>query len=312
MFNSTHTLAGLALSRTGLDRWTPHATWTAVIASNLPDIDIITQLGGTASYIAYHRGITHTLLGVPLLSLLLAGVMWKISGNFARTFIIAVLVMATHPALDYANTYGIRPFTPIHDTWYYGDALFVIDPFLDSILAATLVAGNYFKVKRRGVAMAGLGVALVYIGVRVQLRDIAREHLSEFTASVVGFQRSAVSPRMETPFVWTGIVETSEADFSVAIDVIQGVTAELARMPKGDLSPTIEHARSARAARVFMGFARFPFVRVDQLESGYRVHFLDFRFYRETTGTAFGAEILLDKSLRVISEEMGFTQRVND
>ncbi len=50
MFNSTHTLAGFALSRTGLNRWAPYAAWTAVIASNLPDIDIVAQFGGAASY----------------------------------------------------------------------------------------------------------------------------------------------------------------------------------------------------------------------------------------------------------------------
>ena len=40
MFNSTHTFVGLAIARTGAEKWVPHATITAVIASNLPDIDI--------------------------------------------------------------------------------------------------------------------------------------------------------------------------------------------------------------------------------------------------------------------------------
>ncbi len=39
MFNSTHTLVGIALSRAGLNRWSSHATATAVVASNFPDLD---------------------------------------------------------------------------------------------------------------------------------------------------------------------------------------------------------------------------------------------------------------------------------
>ena len=39
MFNSTHTLVGIALSRAGLNRWSSHATATAVVASNFPDVD---------------------------------------------------------------------------------------------------------------------------------------------------------------------------------------------------------------------------------------------------------------------------------
>ena len=69
MFNSTHTFVGLAIARTGLDDWVPRAAITAVIASNLPDIDIITGFSSTATYLEYHRGITHTFVGVPLLAL---------------------------------------------------------------------------------------------------------------------------------------------------------------------------------------------------------------------------------------------------
>ena len=87
MFNSTHTLVGFALARVGLDRWAPHAVWTAVIASNLPDIDIATEFHNTATYIAYHRGITHTVVGVPLLSLALAGVMHAISRKLLAPFV---------------------------------------------------------------------------------------------------------------------------------------------------------------------------------------------------------------------------------
>src|SRR5262245_32190440 len=130
MFNSTHTLVGLTLARAGLDRLAPHAVWTAVIAANMCDIDGITLIKGTASYLDVHRGFSHSILGIPLLSLALAGVMFWATGRFLGHLAVALAVAATHPLLDFANTYGIRPLFPFDSHWIYGDILFVIDPYL--------------------------------------------------------------------------------------------------------------------------------------------------------------------------------------
>src|SRR5436309_3221232 len=82
MFNSTHTFVGVAIARTGLDRWVPRAVITAAIAANLPDIDIVTAMSGTPMYLEYHRGITHSIVGIPILALLLTAVMYYFSENF--------------------------------------------------------------------------------------------------------------------------------------------------------------------------------------------------------------------------------------
>lgn len=311
MFNTTHTLVGLALARTGLDKWTRSATWTAVIASNLPDIDIMTQLESSASYIEYHRGVTHSLVGVPILSLLLAAVMWKLAGNFGRHFLIALLAMATHPMLDYANTYGIRPFLPFDPTWFYGDTLFVIDPYLDALLLAGIIGGRFFKARRQITGITALVAVLVYVGIRIELRDMAQTRMAEFSPGVRGFHAAAVSPRMLTPRIFTGLVETEDAVFSVRVDAFYGVTRELVRIPKQSPLEITSRAGTARSASAFLGFARFPVVQIKQLAPGYRVMFIDFRFYRESTGTAFAAEVWLDGSLRVVRDTLGFNQRVN-
>src|SRR5215813_4450524 len=98
MVNTTHTLVGILLARTGLDRWAPYATGTAVLAANLPDIDIVTRFAGNATWVSYHRGITHTIVGIPILSLLLAVAMTAISGtqplveSFRKHFAVALIV----------------------------------------------------------------------------------------------------------------------------------------------------------------------------------------------------------------------------
>ena len=60
----THFLSGACLSRAGFNRTTGLATLTLVLASETPDLDVVTLFGGSVSYLQHHRGITHTLIGV--------------------------------------------------------------------------------------------------------------------------------------------------------------------------------------------------------------------------------------------------------
>lgn len=52
---------------------------------------------------------------------------------------IAFLGVWSHPLLDWVNTYGIRLLMPFRDTWFYGDTLFIIDPWLWLLAGAGVV-----------------------------------------------------------------------------------------------------------------------------------------------------------------------------
>ena len=58
MDNLCHSLAGACLSKAGLDRRTPLATATLVLAANVPDIDGITYLTSPLP-MYWRRGMTH-------------------------------------------------------------------------------------------------------------------------------------------------------------------------------------------------------------------------------------------------------------
>ena len=82
-------------------------------------------------------------------------------------------------------------------------------------------------------------------------------------------------------------------------------------MPKHHPTQISEAAVTAQSASVLLGFARFPVVRVEGMQSGYRVTILDFRFYREETNSSLAAEVILDNSLRVVRESLAFDQIIN-
>src|SRR5882672_5895940 len=72
MDNLTHTLFALTLARTSLGRAGRGTTTALVLASNAPDLDILMTARGNASYLQWHRGPTHGLLGVLALGAIVA------------------------------------------------------------------------------------------------------------------------------------------------------------------------------------------------------------------------------------------------
>ena len=131
--NATHTLCGLALARAGLDRGGPLATVAVVAGANLPDLDIVTMASQPA-YLCHHRGITHAVLGLAVEALLLAALVVAIgraeAGRRLPVLLAAAAGLGSHLLLDGLNTYGIRPWLPFDQRWYYGDIAFIVDPWL--------------------------------------------------------------------------------------------------------------------------------------------------------------------------------------
>src|SRR5687767_7644732 len=148
-----HTLLGATLAESGLKRCSRYATATLLIGANLPDIDAIANLWGADAALHSRRGVTHGVLAMVTLPLALAAVVWlwhRWRGSTAPTVdaprfrpraIVALgfLGVLSHPALDWLNTYGVRLLMPFDGRWFYGDTLFIIDPWFWLLGAAGVV-----------------------------------------------------------------------------------------------------------------------------------------------------------------------------
>jgi inner membrane protein len=153
MENLAHTLLGLAFAKGGLERATPLATTALVISSNLPDIDVLGRLtGGTPAYLEYHRGFTHGFLGLAILAFVLTIALMFVDRRFrlrgdpfrrplrpVRIFFLAYLGGLGHTFMDFTNVYGVRPLIPFNMRWFYGDLVFVVDPWIWLILGSAVV-----------------------------------------------------------------------------------------------------------------------------------------------------------------------------
>ena len=147
MDNLTHSLVGLTVAKAGLERLSPGATALCVLAANSPDCDVaIALFGDRWTFLQHHRGITHAIVGVAVLSVLLPLIFYGVDRLWARfrnhtpqvklrgLMIASLVATATHPLLDWTNNYGIRFFLPWSGKWSYGDFVFIVDPYLWLIL----------------------------------------------------------------------------------------------------------------------------------------------------------------------------------
>lgn len=150
MDNLTHSLIGAVLGQAGLKRKTGLAMPALIIAANIPDLDAVTVVYGVES-LAMRRGITHGPIAMVVLPLLLAGGLWwfdqwqakrgkrpegRATVHFGWLLALSVIGCLSHPLFDWFNNYGVRLLEPFSSQWFYGDTLFIIDPWIIAMLGA--------------------------------------------------------------------------------------------------------------------------------------------------------------------------------
>ncbi|MBM2623897.1 metal-dependent hydrolase [Actinoplanes sp. LDG1-06] len=142
------------------------------VGGNLPDADVFYTLwtGSTLDNVLHHRGHTHTVtgaLGLSLVLFLAVGLGWRcrrVKPGRADVGLVAglsVLAPLLHIGLDLTNNYGVHPFWPVDNRWYYGDAVFIVEPMLWACAAALLfvLPSRTMRILIAVVLAAGLGLS---------------------------------------------------------------------------------------------------------------------------------------------------------
>jgi inner membrane protein len=177
----------------------------AAIGSNLPDVDLLWTMRGITgdplSYLVHHRGHTHTVLGCIGLALLLlaAAMLWMRLRCLAATRRdvallggVAALGPLLHLGMDFLNSYGIHPFWPFDNRWYYGDAVFIIEP-LYWLVAVPLVF--VLRTPAARVVLALVVLAALLLTVSLQPAEPLRYGFVTALALLGGLVGWRASPR---------------------------------------------------------------------------------------------------------------------
>jgi len=287
--NLTHSLVGLTAAKAGLERLSPGATALCILAANAPDVDIVVlAFGDRWDFLQHHRGITHSIVGVIALAILLPLIFYSVDRLWARfrkrlpvtrlkgLLLASFIVSATHPLLDWTNNYGIRLLLPWSPKWSYGDLVFIIDPYLWLILggaAVLLTARTRFARERWGrrIAFAAFGLVLCYWTFlafaharALSLGSEAATRLASANGETIG--RFAAMPRLANPFRWDFVFDTDRATYRFYVNVSGNTTARNAvryAKPTGELKAALDSIAQQKPVRVFLGFARFPVLQLE-------------------------------------------------
>ncbi|NTX05205.1 metal-dependent hydrolase [Myxococcus sp. CA040A] len=171
MDNLAHSLVGAWMAEAGLKRYTPLATATLVIGANLPDVDAVFALAGSDASLYWRRGWTHGVLALSLWPFVLTGLMllWDRCVRRRRQpdlaparagplLLLSTVSVLSHPALDWLNTYGVRLLMPFDGTWFYGDTLFIVDPWVWLLAGAAVIMADA-RTRKSVAGWLVLGVA---------------------------------------------------------------------------------------------------------------------------------------------------------
>jgi inner membrane protein len=289
MDNLCHTLTGAAIGEAGLRRRTRLASPTLMIASNLPDLDVLV-FATSILPVSFRRGWTHGVLAQALLPVALAAVMLLVARlrpakagappvDARYLLLFSYVGVLLHVGMDWLNNYGVRLLMPFAPQWFYGDTLFIIDPWL----WATLGAGVWLA-RRRGmpqVARGALVVAALYVGLMVVSARAARVVVREawLAANGTAPQALMVGPMPVTPFQRAVIVDAGDRYVTGTFSWWPTeVRFDRRNIPKRDGDPRVAAARADPGIRGFLVFARFPYWMLEEIEGGTRVSVSDVRF----------------------------------
>src|SRR5205823_11340128 len=147
MDNLAHSLVGLTSAKAGLEKLSPYATTICVISANAADADFLSLLFGDRwTLLREHRGVTHSIVGtitigilVPVLAYAIDRIVASIRKSalrirFRGLLLASLVAAATHPLMDWTNNYGVRPLLPWSGRWFYGDLVFIVDPYIWLVL----------------------------------------------------------------------------------------------------------------------------------------------------------------------------------
>ena len=314
MDNLCHTLAGAALAESGLSRRTAMGYATLLIAANLPDIDALSYLNGPEAALHWRRGWTHGLVALVVLPLLLTLIMVSldIAGRKmssavlpskvrpGQILLLAYAGIASHPLLDSLNTYGVRWLLPWNRHWTYGDAVFIIDPWLIIILGLGAWASRTRRLARQRTvvperpARLALAASLTYIVVMLASSTAAeRAGTSEMQGLRSGTVRAVMAgPVFMNPFRRELVVQQGDSFRTAEFEWLHQPHVTLASIASFPVArpahPAVAQALATVRVQQFLGWARFPVFMVDSSASGYVVHIMDLR-YTTSPDARFGA-----------------------
>lgn len=337
----THILMGATTAQLGFrQRLGRGATWAAIVATVVPDLDILAgpvlravgaDLDGGNPW-AIHRGLSHSLLVAPILALPIAAAWWKMQRRrlqneppdaggaregpppapFGLLYACVLVAGLTHPLLDWSTAYGTQILAPITATRYAASCLPIIDIFFTPMLALTLLAcwlarkGSLGRARRATLVIgwAGFLLSIGYLVAGAVLHDRAA-NLARALAGGTRIVRAEAYPALGSIFVWRAVIETDKQWIAARIRPLASAAPRHESAPKQG-SAWIERARELPEVRSYLSFATGLVRAAESERDGLHVvelHDMRYGLRPESIESLWPLQVTFDKQGRPLSAE---------
>ncbi|WP_053952012.1 metal-dependent hydrolase [Candidatus Thioglobus autotrophicus] len=118
------------------------------LVATIPDLDIFLSHADDLTSTIKHRGFSHALFYLSLISPLIAVLLYKCFSliSYFRWWLLVFLVLITHTILDSLTIYGTSLFLPFSDFKVMIGSIFVIDPIYTLPL---IISISYLFIKKK-------------------------------------------------------------------------------------------------------------------------------------------------------------------
>jgi inner membrane protein len=225
---------------------------------------------------------------------------------------LAALGIWSHPLLDLLNTYGVRLLMPFSGRWFYGDTLFIVDPWLWPALTIGILVARWRARRADGprqhawatrparVAIAAFSAYAVVMAASSRIGRIIVER--QAPAGAGGAVRTMVAPVPLTPFRRTVVRDLGGAYEFGELAWLPTPRYAAAAPPvptwsgSGGAADAADSAAIAAAARTrdgaaFLSWSRFPRFTSERGTDVVRVRMSDVR-YADAGGRGWAAVVV--------------------
>jgi inner membrane protein len=225
----THALSGALLAvathpKAALPRSLPRRVAAGFFACAAPDLDFVVGFAGPVAYLAQHRGVTHSLILLPLWALVFSWVLAKIvrePRGWRALYGVTAMGLGLHIAGDVITGFGTMVFAPFSDWRAAIGTTFIIDLWFSGIIVAGLLFSALLRTSRFP-SVAALALLAGYVGFQYVQKQHALE-FGELFAKEKGMQGAKITahPRPPTPFNWTVFVSDDRAHRFAHINLVR-------------------------------------------------------------------------------------------
>jgi inner membrane protein len=203
--------------------------WGAILGT-LPDLDVLIPLDGPVEDFVYHRGFSHSLFLLALISPLVAWLITRIDkdsrNHFREWWLTVFLIFEIGVLLDLLTVYGTQILWPFDRTPHSWPVFFIIDPlFTLPIVGGALAAWFLSRKSPLGHRLnaAGLVVAMVYTGWAFGVRECVNHTVRHrLDAQEVSHERLVSTPAPFTTFLWRFVGMDGDRYFETYYSIFDG------------------------------------------------------------------------------------------